>query len=196
MHPKLGSYDANKKAFNIGRIAEHSQHSLASILDEGIGKNQLKREDIATLISKRTAFLTDYQNSAYAKKYQVLVEKVIEREQQIDIESSILATAVARYAFKLMVYKDEYEVARLYTNGNFDEKIRETFEGNYKLYYHLAPPLLTGVNKQTGASKKLALGGWGYPAFKLLTKLKGCTVLVLIFFYTQERTTERALIER
>lgn len=80
------------------------------------------------------------QNSAYAKKYQVLVEKIIEREQQIDIESSILARAVARYVFKLMAYKNEYEVARLYTNGDFDKKIRETFEGSYKLYYHLAPP--------------------------------------------------------
>ncbi|MDX2370725.1 MAG: hypothetical protein QNK36_20370 [Colwellia sp.] len=69
-----------------------------------------------------------------------------------------MARAIARYAFKLMVCKDEYEVARLYTNGIFDNKIQETFEGNYKLYYHLAPPLLTGVNRQTGAPKKLAFG--------------------------------------
>ena len=103
-----------------------------------------------------------------------------------------MARAVARYAFKLMVCKDEYEIARLYTNYDFDKKTREMFEGNYKLYYHLAPPLLTGVNKQTGASKKLVFGGWVYLAFELLAKLKGLRGTCFdIFLYSSKNDRAR-----
>jgi indolepyruvate ferredoxin oxidoreductase len=104
--------------------------------------------------------------------------KVIDKEQQVDSQSNRLAMSVARYAFKLMVYKDEYEVVCLYTSGEFHKKIKEMFEGDYKLNYHLAPPLLARVNKHTGKPKKSAFGGWEYHAFKLLANLKGCAELV------------------
>jgi indolepyruvate ferredoxin oxidoreductase len=189
--------EANKKAFNIGRIAAHSQHSLDLLLDNNKGNNLTEQEDLATLISKREAFLTDYQNAAYAKKYRALVETVFDKEQQVDKESSLLAMSVARYAFKIMAYKDEYEVARLYTNGEFNKTIEKMFEGNYKLNYHLAPPLLARVNKRTGIPKKTAFGAWVYPAFKVLAKLKGLRGTRLdIFSYTAERIMERGLITR
>jgi indolepyruvate ferredoxin oxidoreductase len=189
--------EANKKAFNIGRIAADNQDNLEVLLGKEMENKLSVQGDLATLISNREAFLTDYQNAAYAKKYRELVEKVIDKERQVDKESNLLAMTVARYAFKLMAYKDEYEVARLYTNGDFKKNIRETFEGNYKLNYHLAPPLIARLNKHTGIPKKLTFGSWVYPVFKLLAQLKGLRGTRLdIFSYTEERAKERGLIKR
>ncbi|HJT98058.1 MAG TPA: DUF6537 domain-containing protein, partial [Rhodanobacteraceae bacterium] len=146
-------------------------------------------------IARRVAFLTDYQNAAYAARYKALVESVRAAEQQKTPGVTSLTQAVARYAFKLMAYKDEYEVARLYTSGAFEKQIRETFDGDYKLHFNLAPPLFAKKDAE-GHLRKAEYGTWVFGAFKLLAKLKGLRGTALdVFGYTAERKGERRLIE-
>jgi indolepyruvate ferredoxin oxidoreductase len=102
---------------------------------------------------------------------------------------------VARNYAKLLAYKDEYEVARLYAEAAFEAALSQQFEGDYKLKFHLAPPLFSSRDPKTGHLIKQEFGAWMLPAFKLLAKLKGLRGSKLdIFGYTQERKTERALI--
>ncbi|HMM65542.1 MAG TPA: indolepyruvate ferredoxin oxidoreductase family protein [Dokdonella sp.] len=145
-------------------------------------------------IARRIEFLTGYQNAAYAAKYKALVDKVRSVEQQKTPAFTSLTQAVARYAFKLMAYKDEYEVARLYTSGDFEKKIRETFEGDYKIHFHLAPPLLAKKDAD-GHLRKAEYGPWVFKAFRVLARLKGLRGSALdVFGYTAERRMERQLI--
>jgi indolepyruvate ferredoxin oxidoreductase len=147
------------------------------------------------VISRRVAFLTDYQNAAYAKRYSDFVARVREAEHAKAPGSTDLTEAVARYAFKLMAYKDEYEVARLYTSGDFQRKLEQQFDGDYKLKFHLAPPLLAKKDAQ-GRLIKQEFGPWVFTAFKWLAKLRflrGGTFD--IFGKTEERRMERQLIE-
>jgi indolepyruvate ferredoxin oxidoreductase len=122
------------------------------------------------------------------------VNKVITAEQE-KTGSSKLAEAVARYYAKLLAYKDEYEVARLYTDGAFLKKIEGMFEGDYQVNFHLAPPLLAKPDPQTGEPRKMQFGPWMMGAFKVLAKLKGLRGTAFdLFGRTEERRMERALI--
>lgn len=146
------------------------------------------------LISRRIAFLTDYQDANYAKRYSDFVAKVREAEQRKAPGSTDLTEAVARYFFKLMAYKDEYEVARLYTSGEFQRRLQQQFEGDYKLKFHLAPPLLAKKDAQ-GRLIKQEFGPWVFTAFKWMAKLRKLRGGKLdIFGYTEERKMERQLI--
>ena len=145
-------------------------------------------------ISRRVAFLTDYQNAAYAAQYKALVDEVRSAEQAKAAGSTALTEAVARYYFKLMAYKDEYEVARLHTSEAFRRQLESTFEGKYSLHFHLAPPLLAKKDGE-GHLIKAEYGGWVYRAFQLLAKFKGLRGTALdVFGYTAERKMERQLI--
>ena len=155
--------------------------------------NIVKRPGVDEIVSKRVEFLTDYQDAAYAETYTAFVEKVRAAESSLG-SSTKLTEAVARYLFKLMAYKDEYEVARLHTDKKFTDKIAAQFEGDYKLVHHLAPPLMAKKNDK-GELIKQQMGGWIRPAFGLLAKMKGLRGGALdVFGYTEERKTERALI--
>jgi indolepyruvate ferredoxin oxidoreductase len=195
----------NKTAFNWGRMAAHdigvvraaangsnakaATNANADPLDDEAISRTLDEE-----IARRVAFLTDYQNAAYANRYKTLVEKVRAAEQQKSPGFTSLTEAVARYAFKLMAYKDEYEVARLYASGEFGKRIRETFDGDYKLHFNLAPPLFAKKDAD-GHLRKAEYGTWVFGAFKLLAKLKGLRGTALdVFGYTAERKGERRLI--
>jgi indolepyruvate ferredoxin oxidoreductase len=159
--------EMNKAAFNWGRMAAHdivavrkaaglpNPHTpsgaipLALPVRRATSNGNADALDDASIstslderIARRVAFLTDYQNAAYAAKYRALVDKVRAAEQAKTPGFTTLTEAVARYAFKLMAYKDEYEVARLYTSGDFEQRIRDTFDGDFKLHFNLAPPLL------------------------------------------------------
>jgi indolepyruvate ferredoxin oxidoreductase len=134
------------------------------------------------LIERRVRFLTEYQNRAYADRYRALVEKVRAKDEK-------LAEIVARNYAKLLAYKDEYEVARLHADPNFRKKIEGTFEGDYRVVYHLAPPLLTRKEQ------KMRFGPWMLPVFKVLRNFKFLRGSALDpFGYMEERRTERALI--
>ncbi|MCC5089376.1 indolepyruvate ferredoxin oxidoreductase family protein [Xanthomonas campestris] len=145
-------------------------------------------------IARRVHFLTEYQDAAYAQQYRALVERVRTHEAQRAPGSTALSAAVARYAFKLMAYKDEYEVARLYTRGDFQRRVQQQFEGDYQLRFHLAPPLFAKKDAN-GQPIKREYGPWMFSAFKLLARLKFLRGgKVDVFGYTAERRGERQLI--
>ena len=146
-------------------------------------------------VARRVAFLTGYQDAAYAEKYRSLVERVKQSEALRTKGLTGLSEAVARYYFKLLAYKDEYEVARLYADPAFMQKIKSQFEGDYKLHFHLAPPLLAKRDPGTGELRKAEYGTWVFTAFKLMAKLRGLRGTGFdVFGYTQERRRERQLI--
>jgi indolepyruvate ferredoxin oxidoreductase len=147
------------------------------------------------MVARRVAFLTAYQDSAYAARYREWVEKAKAAEAAQAPGKCGLAEAVARYLFKLMAYKDEYEVARLFADGTFEKQVRAEFEGNLRYEFHLAPPLLARRDKETGLPRKMTFGPWMMRAFRLLARLKFLRGTALDpFGYSQERRTERRLI--
>ncbi|NUS38388.1 MAG: indolepyruvate ferredoxin oxidoreductase family protein [Lysobacter sp.] len=146
------------------------------------------------VVARRAGFLTDYQDAKYARRYADLVARVRSVEAERAPGSTALAEAVARHAFKLMAYKDEYEVARLYTSGEFQRRIAQQFEGDFKLKFHLAPPLLAKKDAQ-GRLLKREYGPWVFGAFRLLAKLKFLRGTTLdVFGRTAERRMERQLV--
>jgi indolepyruvate ferredoxin oxidoreductase len=147
------------------------------------------------MVQHRAALLTDYQNAAYAERYRAFVEQVRTAEQALGLGESLpLTEAVARYLFKLMAYKDEYEVARLQSDAGFKAKLQAQFEGDYLLNYHLAPPLFAKRNEK-GELQKQPFGAWMGTALQLLAKLKFLRGTAFdVFGRSEERHTERALI--
>jgi indolepyruvate ferredoxin oxidoreductase len=147
-------------------------------------------------ISRRAAFLTDYQDAAYAKRYTDFVAKVRAAEAEKAGGSTQLTSMVARYLFKLMAYKDEYEVARLYTGTDFLKRVQAQFEGDYTLNLHLAPPLWAKNDPVTGEPRKRTYGPWMLKAMSLLAKMKGLRGTAFdVFGHSAERRGERALID-
>ena len=130
-------------------------------------------ETLDEVIARRAAFLADYQDEAYAERYRALVARVREAEERTVANATALTDAVARGLFKLMAYKDEYEVARLYTDGNFAKQMAATFEGEGQRHeFHLAPPLLARKDPATGVPRKMTFGPWLMGAFRVLAKGK------------------------
>jgi indolepyruvate ferredoxin oxidoreductase len=182
----------NKTAFEWGRQAAHDRARVEALLSPGQVVEFKKRETVESLVARRVEFLTAYQDAAYAAQYQAFVEKV--RATETPLGKTTLTESVARYLFKLMAYKDEYEVARLHTDTAFLEKINGMFEGDFKLNYHMAPPLIAKKNAK-GELIKQPFGPAMMTAFKLLARLKGLRGGAFdIFGKTEERKTERALI--
>ncbi len=150
--------------------------------------------NLEELVGRRVELLTGYQDAAYAARYSAFVDKVRKAESE-KLGSTKLAEAVARYYAKLMAYKDEYEVARLYASGDFAKRIAGMFEGSYKTYFYLAPPLIAKPDARTGEPKKMRFGPWVMTLFKVLARMKGLRGGALdVFGRTEERRTERALI--
>ncbi|GMG88434.1 indolepyruvate ferredoxin oxidoreductase family protein [Biformimicrobium ophioploci] len=185
---------ANLQAFSAGRLAYADRAALDAMLDgEEIGIKLPQTLD--DIIAHRAEHLTGYQSKRLATRYLKLVEKVREAEVAIDGDSSELSKAVAQNYAKLLAYKDEYEVARLYTDGRFAEKIAENFDGDFELDFHMAPPLLSRFDPLIGRPRKMKFGGWMMKAFGIMAKLKILRGTPLdIFGYNRERRDERALI--
>ncbi|MGE5338901.1 MAG: indolepyruvate ferredoxin oxidoreductase family protein [Gemmatimonadota bacterium] len=194
------SIDSNKRAFDWGRAAAHDLDAVkrAALPDQYAAQViELKRpaSSLADIVARRIEFLTGYQNAAYAAKYADLVERVRKVESDRLGGSTRLAEAVARGYFKLLAYKDEYEVARLHADPAFRAKIAAQFEGDYKLNFHLAPPLLAKPDPVTGRPAKMRFGPWMMSALRLLAPLKFLRGTALDpFGRTAERRAERALI--
>jgi len=186
----------NKQAFLWGRRAAHDLPAVlkAAGLD-GAAPVAPAALTLDEMIAKRVAFLTGYQDAAYASRYEALVRRVAETERQKTPGRDDLARAVARYYFKLLAYKDEYEVARLYTDGSFSKQLSDTFESYDRLVFHMAPPLVAERDPETGHLKKRTFGPWMRSAFKVLARLKGLRGTALdVFGRTEERRMERRLI--
>jgi indolepyruvate ferredoxin oxidoreductase len=155
----------------------------------------LGEQSLEEIVARRAAFLAAYQNAAYARRYEALVARVAEAEAKRTPQASGLAKAVARYLFKLMAYKDEYEVARLYTDGSFQRQVAQAFEGDLRFEFHLAPPLLARKDAVTGEAKKMSYGPWMMKAFRVLAAMRGLRGTRFdIFGYSADRREERALI--
>ncbi len=185
----------NRQAFLWGRRAAYRRGDVERDAAPKAAPVEALTQTFDEVVTRRVAFLTRYQNAAYAARYEKLVRRVAAAERDKAGGSTKLAEAVARSLFKLMAYKDEYEVARLYTDGTFLKRLRAQFDGDYTLNFHLAPPLVAERDARTGHLKKRAYGPWMLRAFAVLAQLKSLRGTPLdIFGYNEERRTERQLI--
>ncbi|MCA0177279.1 MAG: indolepyruvate ferredoxin oxidoreductase family protein [Proteobacteria bacterium] len=183
---------ANLQAFALGRLAAADPAALRRLTD-GPLEEDLAQEPLDALIARQTAHLTAWQNAAWGQRYAQRVQAVRARESALGGDGS-LTRAVAQSLAKLMSYKDEYEVARLYTDGSFAAKLADQFDGTPRLRFHMAPPFI--AKPRAGQPpQKVTLGAWMMPALKLLARCKGLRGGALDFFgKTEERRMERELI--
>ncbi len=183
----------NLAAFEWGRHAAHQMPALEVLTSPAQVIAFKKRTSLDDLIANRMAFLTDYQNKDYAQSYENFVLEVKAKESLLGQTS--LTETVAKQLFKLMAYKDEYEVARLHTDKQFLERVKSQFEGDFKVFYHLAPPLLAKRNEK-GQLIKQKMSPYMLLVFKVLSQLKFLRGTAFdVFGRTEERQTERALIQ-
>ena len=189
----------NQAAFHWGRRAAIDRAAVEALAEPASTKRDAEHlsESFSEMVERRVQFLTAYQNPAYAGRYRALVDKTKTAEAARAPGKCGLADAVGRYLFKLMAYKDEYEVARLYTDGSFERRVKTEFDGDHlRLQFHLAPLLLARRDKTTGLPRKMSFGPWVLPAFRLLAKMKFLRGTGLDpFGYSLERRTERKLID-
>ncbi len=184
---------SNQQSFQWGRMAAENRSAVENIANPGQRVVLDMPESLVNSLKKRADFLTEYQNDSYAEDYRNFVETVRDTEKAAG-RNDVVSKAVARNLFKLMAYKDEYEVARLYTGAAFKQQLGEVFEGNYTLSFNLAPPLFSKKDRE-GHLVKRRYGAWMMPAFKVLARLKGLRGTALdIFGYSEERRMERELI--
>src|SRR5262249_14861692 len=150
------------RAFLWGRRAAHDLSGVERLAAEVAPETvpQPITRSLEQMVSKRIDFLTAYQDQAYAERYRLLVERVRQTEAERAPGLRGLAEAVARYYFKLLAYKDEYEVARLFTDGSFRQALERSFEGDYRLEFHLSPPLLAPRDPDSGRPVKRRYGPW------------------------------------
>jgi indolepyruvate ferredoxin oxidoreductase len=191
--------EMNKAAFAWGRRAVVEPAVVEALIrpaPEATSDARTLSQSFDDIVARRVAFLTAYQNAAYAARYRRLVERTKAAETARAPGKTGLADAVARYLFKLMAYKDEYEVARLYSDGAFVKQVNSELGGEHlRFHVHLAPPLLARRDKATGEPRKMTFGPWIFPLFGLLAKFKFLRGTAFDpFGYSTERTTERALV--
>lgn len=179
--------DDNLQAFNWGRLLATDE----DLVKELAGINPAKPDTLDEVIERRVKYLTEYQNKAYADKYVALLARVKETDQSLNADGLALTRAVADNAFKVMAYKDEYEIARLYCDDQFTKQIKKNFDGNYKVSFYLAPPLLPLGKDTQGRPKKIKFGPWMAFVFKVLMRLKGVRGTAIDpFTYGRDRRLE------
>ena len=182
----------NLQAFNAGRLAAADGVRLKTQL--GLVKAPAVAEDLTSILAFRVKYLTDYQDAATANRYKRYILQLAAQEEQIACNSERLSKVVAKVYFKLLAYKDEYEVARLYSNGDFARQLQANFSGNFKVNFHLAPEIFSLFHKGDAPPKKRIYGPWMNLAFKTLAKLKFLRNSPLdLFSYTADRRQEQLL---
>lgn len=191
--------DLNRRAFRWGRFAAHDLENLLEIVKHR-GNTDDGENPVFTTLDAQIEFyrneLVRYQDTTYAERYLREVNSFRVFEMTKFGSDSSLTPMVSKYLYKLMAYKDEYEVSRLYSEASFKEKLASQFDGDYKLMFHLAPPAFNLKDRLSGRPKKIAMGEWMMPVFKLISKLKALRGTRLdLFGYTQERKAERQLIQ-
>ncbi len=187
--------DRNQHAFGWGRLAAADARYVEQVA-QGPSENVTRLETLDDIIERRAAFLVDYQDEKLSRRYSALVRQVRNAEASLNPGSgNVLSSTVARAWFKTLAYKDEYEVARLHTQGDFIKKTRQDFGAQARLRFHLAPPLLNGRKDARGRPRKREFGAWIIPVFRLLAQLRFLRGTKLdLFGMTRERKMERALI--
>jgi indolepyruvate ferredoxin oxidoreductase len=186
----------NQQAFRAGRVAMHDRAKLDAMMSETTETVEERvAETLEGIVAHRSALLADYQDEAYAERYRATVKSVADAEAVKTPGHTELAIATAKGLYKLMAYKDEYEVGRLYSSSAFKTELQSQFAAYKTLEFHLAPPLLARRDKATGEPRKMRFGRWMLPIFGLLAKgkrLRGSSLDV--FGYTAERKLERRMI--
>jgi indolepyruvate ferredoxin oxidoreductase len=189
--------ESNKRSFAWGRRAATDMDLVTEIAHPKLATDEAPKQlTLEDKIKLRVDELTKYQNKRYAARYLKLVDLTKEAERNLGLENYALSEAVARYFYKLMAYKDEYEVARLFSDGAFEKKIAAQFEGDFKIKYHLAPPIMAKTHPETGHLQKREFGPWMMKGFSILSKLRFLRGTGLdLFAKTDERRKEVALID-
>jgi indolepyruvate ferredoxin oxidoreductase len=183
----------NQAAFEWGRRCAHELAAVQALFAARQVIEIVKKPSVDELVKRRVEFLTGYQDAAYAQRYRSFVDQVRAAESPLG-KSTALSEAVARYLFKLMAIKDEYEVARLHTDPAFEKKIDGMFEGDFKIVHHLAPPAIAKRNAK-GELVKQPFGPWVRKVFPLLARMKALRGTALdLFGKTEERRMERQLL--
>jgi indolepyruvate ferredoxin oxidoreductase len=187
----------NTQAFQLGRLAAADPARLAAMMkgqDDTVAPKTQDEMSLDEIIAHRSALLTDYQNEKLAEHYHNLVTQVRNAAATGGFDDTLPRAVAISYA-KLLAYKDEYEVARLYTDGRFEKQIRDQFDGDFKLSFNLAPPLLGGAKDALGRPRKRAFGAWMMPVFRLLAKMRRLRGTPFdIFGHSADRKLERDLI--
>jgi indolepyruvate ferredoxin oxidoreductase len=187
----------NTQAFQLGRLAAADPARIAAMMkgqDETVAPKTLEAMSLDEIIAHRSALLTDYQNDKLATRYRSLVTKVRDAALNAGFGDELPRAVAISYA-KLLAYKDEYEVARLYTDGRFEKQLRDQFDGDFKISFNLAPPLLGGGTDALGRPLKRAFGAWMLPVFRVLAGLRGLRGTAFdIFGHSADRKLERELI--
>jgi len=187
--------DSSKRTFDWGRLAAHNLAAVQAAAKPTLRVEKPAARTLPEIVAKRVELLTAYQDAAYAERYRAFVDKVAAAEKAKAPGRRGFAEAVAKSLYKLMAYKDEYEVGRLYSDGEFLKKLSSQFEGDYKVTFHLAPPLFADRDPTTGQLKKREYGAWVMPMFRILASLKKLRGTKLdVFGYSEERRMERRLI--
>ncbi len=185
----------NISAFRWGRRAGHEPDFVRAMVESSSrGDEQPVAQTLDEIVARRAEFLAAYQNAAYADRYRSRIAAIRAAEDKAKPGSTDVAEAAARSLFKLMAIKDEYEVARLYTDGSFQRELAKQFQGYDRLEFHLAPPIL-GKKGADGSPRKSSFGPWMMKGFKLLAAMKRLRGGRLdVFGYTAERRMERGLL--
>src|SRR3982075_1052294 len=187
----------NTQAFQLGRLAAHDPVRLAALMkdqDETVAPKTLDAMSLDEIIAHRSALLTEYQDAKLADRYRNAVTQVRNAASNGGFGDELPRAVAINYA-KLLTYKDEYEVARLFTDGRFEKQLRDQFEGDFKFNFNLAPPILGGGLDALGRPKKRAFGAWMMPVFRTLAKLRFLRGTPFdIFGYSPDRKLERDLI--
>ncbi|MFV0280531.1 MAG: DUF6537 domain-containing protein, partial [Rhodoblastus sp.] len=186
----------NAEAFHWGRRAANDPKAFEAFVAPLVkpAQSREKSKSLDETIERRVKYLAAYQNAAYAARYKKRVEKALAAEHAHAPGATDYAHAVARYLFKLMAVKDEYEVARLYTDGSFKRQLNAAFDNVGKLEFHFAPPIL-GRKDENGLAIKTTFGPWAMSLLRVLAGLKFLRGGALdIFGRTAERRQERQLL--
>ncbi|HET7889716.1 MAG TPA: indolepyruvate ferredoxin oxidoreductase family protein [Bradyrhizobium sp.] len=187
----------NTQAFRLGRLAAADPARIEAMMkdhDEASGHKTLDAMSLDEIIAHRSAHLTAYQNDKLAARYKALVAEVRDVVRARGLGEALPRAVAINYA-KLLAYKDEYEVARLFTDGHFEAQLRDQFDGDFRISFNLAPPILGGAKDALGRPKKRAFGAWMLPVFRTLAKMRGLRGTMFdIFGYSADRRLERDLI--
>jgi indolepyruvate ferredoxin oxidoreductase len=191
------SIKMNTQAFRLGRLAAADPARLEAMMkgqDATVAAKTLDQMSLDEIVAHRSALLTDYQNARLAERYRNLVTQVRDAATKGGYGEALPRAVAVNYA-KLLAYKDEYEVARLYTDGRFEQQLRDQFEGDFKFSFNLAPPMLSSGKDALGRPNKRAFGAWMLPVFRLLAKLRFLRGTAFdVFGRSADRRLERDLI--
>jgi len=187
----------NTQAFRLGRLAAADPARIVAMMkgqDDTVAPKTLDAMSVDEIIEHRSALLTDYQSEKLAARYRALVTQVRDAALNGGFGEELPRAVAVNYA-KLLAYKDEYEVARLFTNGSFEKQLRDQFDGDFKIKFNLAPPIMGGGLDAEGRPKKRAFGPWMMPVFRLLAKMRHLRGTAFdLFGQTAHRKLERSLI--